>query len=90
MKRAAGSDGSGLNPGSHREGAVKRAMGVFSKKNGEHSHPLGRRAPRVGMNERVKNDPVFEREHAGLREKLVGSMGYEKDEMACRQTTTSG
>jgi hypothetical protein len=42
------------------------------------------------MNERVKNDPVFEREHAGLREKLVGSMGYEKDEMACRQTTTSG
>ena len=38
----------GSNPGSHREGAVGRAIGVFSKENGEHNAPSGRRAPRVG------------------------------------------
>ena len=31
----------GSKPGSHMEGAVGRAIGVFSKENGEHSDPSG-------------------------------------------------
>jgi hypothetical protein len=49
LQGGAGHGAAGSNPGSHREGAVGRAIGVFSKENGEHTSHPGRHAPQVGM-----------------------------------------
>ena len=46
----------GSNPGSHREGAVGRAIGVFSKKNGEHSDPIGEAGSPGGMGKKTVAD----------------------------------
>jgi hypothetical protein len=46
----------GSNPGSHREGAVGRAIGVFSKKNGEHSDPIGEAGSPGGMGKKTVVD----------------------------------